>query len=94
MVTTLQAPNLLDRLRQRTIAPTDLLPLLINYKLMPQLLSESILDQAIKAIECNPTETEQACAVFYQKKGLTLESEQGVWRSHYGFTVFEAAKVC
>jgi parvulin-like peptidyl-prolyl isomerase len=86
MVTTLQPPNLLDRLRQRSIEAIDLLPLLVNYRLMPQLLSENILDQAIEGIECDPTETAQACAAFYQQKGLASEAAREAWRSHYGFT--------
>lgn len=86
MTTTLQPTNPLERVRQRTANSDEIIPLLASYKLMPQLLGESIIDQAILPIHCTPDETTQACQEFYQPWGLTSEEKQQEWRAHYGLS--------
>lgn len=70
----------------RTITPQEFLPLLTRYRLMPQLLGESIIEQAISSISCTPDETTQACQEFYQPWGLTSEAKQQEWQTQYGLT--------
>jgi hypothetical protein len=85
-MTTALSPSLIDQLRQGAIDTAHLLPLLVNHKLVPQLLSEQIIDQAIAAFDCIPEETHQACQAFYQQWELTLEEQQSEWQSHHCLT--------
>lgn len=80
-----QSNLLLTTLRQQAIAP-DLVPFLASYRLIPHLLGESILEQAIAPIECTGEETAQACEALYQQWGLNSADVQQQWRSHYGLT--------
>lgn len=43
-----------------TVTPDELLPLLIRYQLLPQLLRELLIDQVVEGIKCSAEETEQA----------------------------------
>ncbi|HEY9699544.1 MAG TPA: peptidylprolyl isomerase [Trichocoleus sp.] len=78
---------LAEQLRQQPIAPTEWLPLLARYQLVPNLLSESIIAQAIDPILCTPEETEQVCTALYQQWGLETEAQQSAWHSHYNLTL-------
>ncbi|HEY9658798.1 MAG TPA: peptidylprolyl isomerase [Allocoleopsis sp.] len=62
----------------------ELIPLLSQYNLIPQLLCEIIVDQAIASITCDPQEIEQACQSFYQRWQLNSAEKQQAWRSKYG----------
>lgn len=81
MNSTLQAPNSLLQ-HQDT---TDLIPLLANYQMMPQLICASIIDRAIAPIACTPEETAELCEQLCQHWGLT-SAVQEQWRSHYGLS--------
>ena len=77
MSVTLQAGN-------RTITETEIIPLLATYQMLPQLLRESIIDQAIEAIDCTPEETKSACFEFYTQNQLTTEVARQAWLERYG----------
>ena len=64
----------------------SILPLLASYKLMPQLISELIIDRAISDIQCTPEELSLACHEFYQEWQLTDPARRANWLSHYGLT--------
>lgn len=70
----------------RTITAEKIIPLLVGYQMLPQLLRELIIDQAIASIECVPEEKASACQQFYEKNQLTSETERGTWLAHYGIT--------
>lgn len=70
-------------LGNRTIPSTELVPLLTRYQLLPQLLRESIIDQAIESIECTPTEITQACQQFCQQHQLTSEAMKTAWLNQH-----------
>lgn len=76
----------IEQLRQNNIAADEVLPLLTQYQLIPQLIAESIVDQAIAPIVCTLEETQQACQLLYQQWGLTSDPQQQDWRSHYSLT--------
>ena len=59
------------------------MPLLASYQLLPQLLHESIIDQAIAPFSCTPEEITHACQQFYQQHQLTSEAEQQAWLGHH-----------
>lgn len=62
----------------------DLIPLLSQYNLIPQLLGEIIVDQAIASITCDPQEIEKACQTFYQRWQLDSAEKQQAWQAQYG----------
>ncbi|HEY9844728.1 MAG TPA: hypothetical protein V6D03_00860, partial [Candidatus Caenarcaniphilales bacterium] len=57
----------------RTITAEEIIPLLASYQMLPQLLRENLIDQAIAAIHCTPEETASACDQFYQQHQLNSE---------------------
>jgi parvulin-like peptidyl-prolyl isomerase len=74
------------QLGDRTIKAEEIIPLIAGYKILPQLLYESIIDQAIADISCTPEETEKACQEFYQRWNLTGEVQKQSWLQRYGMT--------
>ncbi len=70
----------------RTIEASELIPLLASYQMLPQLLRELIIDEAIAPIECTPEEIAHAQQQFYAEKQLTQEADIQAWMSHYGLT--------
>ncbi|GET36673.1 peptidylprolyl isomerase [Microseira wollei] len=76
MTTVLQLGN-------RTIAAEQVMPLLSSYQMLPQLLRESIIDQAIAPIECTPEEIAFAYEKFYQQNQLISETQRQTWLERY-----------
>ncbi len=72
------------QLGNRTLAAEELIPLLASYQIVPQLLCESIIDEAIAPITCTPEEIAMACQQFCQHWQLTCEAEKQAWLNHYG----------
>ncbi|MGB7443550.1 MAG: peptidylprolyl isomerase [Coleofasciculaceae cyanobacterium] len=70
----------------RTITAEEVIPLLASYHVVPQLLCESIIDQAIADIRCTPEETALACQQFYQHWQLNTEAEKQAWREQYSMS--------
>ena len=77
MTTVLQLGN-------RTLTGEEIIPLLASYKILPQLLCESIIDQAIASHSCMPEETASACQQFYQQWELTDDAQRQAWMARYG----------
>ncbi|MCC5638670.1 peptidylprolyl isomerase [Nostoc sp. CHAB 5844] len=67
------------------IVPTEIIPLLASYNLVPQFLCESIINSAIESITCTPTEINQALEQFYQHWDLTTENKIQAWCFRYGW---------
>ncbi|MEM9908131.1 MAG: peptidylprolyl isomerase [Cyanobacteria bacterium P01_D01_bin.44] len=61
-----------------------IIPMLATYGLMPQVLRESIIDQAIASINCTPDEIQQAIQTYYQHRQLTSEAQRHAWQAQYG----------
>lgn len=70
----------------QTITSEEIIPLLVGYQLLPQLLRELIVDQAIAPIQCTPEEIVSACKQFLQQHQLNSEAECKAWLKHYGMT--------
>jgi hypothetical protein len=70
----------------RTIKSEEIIPLMAGYKILPQLLCESIIDQAIVDIDSTPEETESACEEFYQNWHLTDNTQKETWLKRYGMS--------
>jgi parvulin-like peptidyl-prolyl isomerase len=94
MITTLQFEHsLLAQVQQQFSQADTFLPFLASHKLIPHLLREHLIDQAIADITCTPEETAEACQHFYQLWGLTTELQQANWRSHYRLTPDQVAQL-
>lgn len=68
------------------ISDQELYPLLAQYRLLPQLAKEIIIDQAIAEVTCTPEETAQAKQQFYQKNQIGNEAQLNAWLKHHGMT--------
>jgi parvulin-like peptidyl-prolyl isomerase len=79
MTTVLQIGN-------RAIAAAEVIPLLTRYQMLPQLLRESIIDEAIAPIHCTPEEIASATEQFYQQNQLSSETELQAWLRHQGMS--------
>ncbi|MBD3886809.1 peptidylprolyl isomerase [Phormidium tenue FACHB-886] len=77
------AHSVVEQLRQQAIEANALLPLLATHQLIPNLLGEGIIAQAIDPIICTAEETAQACELLHQQWGLTSIEQQAEWRSRY-----------
>jgi hypothetical protein len=64
----------------------EIIPLLVSYQMIPQLICENIIALTIASIHCTPEETAQGCQEFYQRWGLTCEDQRQAWRSQYGLS--------
>lgn len=68
------------------ITEAEIIPLLAGYQMLPQLLREIMIDQAIAPIACTPEEKVSALEQFYQKNQLTTQTERHAWLEGYGIT--------
>ncbi len=71
---------------EREIEDEALYSLLAQYRLLPQLAREILIDQAIAAIECTAEEEALARQNFYQQQQLTSEAQVQAWLAQYGMT--------
>ena len=67
----------------KTVQPSDLIPLLGQYQLLPQLLKELIIDQAIQDVQLDPEEVVQAVEQFYRQHQIGEEARREAWLKHY-----------
>ncbi|MDF5709633.1 MAG: peptidylprolyl isomerase [Nostoc sp. S4] len=68
------------------VLPPEIIPFLASYNLIPQLLSQSIIELAIAPISCTKEETSHALEQFYQQWDLTTEQKIQDWCLRYGLT--------
>ena len=64
---------------KQTMTAWDIIPRLSRYQMLPQLIKESIIDNAIANIECTPEEISFACEQFDRQNQLTTEEQREVW---------------
>jgi parvulin-like peptidyl-prolyl isomerase len=74
------------RVGDRTVTAEEILPLLAGYQMLPQLLQEILIDQAIANIDCTPEEIETARQQFYAQNQITSEEAYQTWLSRTGMT--------
>lgn len=79
MTTVLQLGN-------RSVTTEEIIPLLARYQMLPQLLRESIVDQAIASFSCSSDELLSACQQFYQQNRLTSDSDLQAWLKRHGMS--------
>ncbi|MFN6558427.1 MAG: peptidylprolyl isomerase [Nostoc sp. ChiSLP01] len=66
--------------------PPEIIPFLASYNLIPQLLSQSIIEGAIAPIACTKAEISHALEQFYQQWHLTTDQQIQDWCWRYGLT--------
>jgi parvulin-like peptidyl-prolyl isomerase len=71
---------------EQEINDEDLFPLLAQYKMLPQLAKEIIIDKAIASVECSPQEEEMMRQRFYQQNQITSEAQLKLWLKYHGMT--------
>ncbi|MGB5962215.1 MAG: peptidylprolyl isomerase [Coleofasciculaceae cyanobacterium] len=67
----------------RLITATEIIPLLASYQLLPSLLREVIIDQAIASYNCTPEEKATALEQFAAKNQLTDAEAKHNWLKYY-----------
>jgi parvulin-like peptidyl-prolyl isomerase len=67
----------------RTITAEEIIPLLAGYQMLPSLLRELIIDQAIASLECTPEEKANSLGQFYQQNQITDETVKSAWLKHH-----------
>lgn len=77
----------------RAITAEEIVPLLVHYQLLPQLLREIVIDQALLPFSCSPEEVASACQRVYEQNQATTEEAKQMWLAQKGLTPerFEAA---
>ncbi|MDZ8094884.1 MAG: peptidylprolyl isomerase [Nostoc sp. DedQUE05] len=83
---TLQLGDVYNERSGSAILPPEIIPFLASYNLIPQLLSQSIIELAIAPIICTQTEISHALEQFYQQWDLTTEQKIQDWCLCYGMT--------
>ena len=74
------------RVGDRTISAEELIPLLAGYQLLPSLLRELIIDQAIASFSCTPEEKAQATQQFFEQNHITNDTAKLAWLKHHRMT--------
>lgn len=72
--------------KTETITAWDIIPRLARYQMLPQLIRESIIDEAIESIECTPEEIATACQIFERQNQLQTEAQKQAWADSHGMT--------
>ena len=70
-----------------TITAEEIISLLAGYHLLPRLLFEIIIDQAIAPFTCTPEEAEVAYQQFCEKNQITKDIERQAWLDLNGMTL-------
>lgn len=60
-----------------------MLPRLLAYDMLPQLLREQIIDRAIEPITCSADETTEAVQRFFEQQGIYQDSAYAIWLKRY-----------
>lgn len=66
------------------VTPDAILPLLIGYRMLPQLRREMMIDAAIATIELTPQEQANALEKLITRYQLTTLEQRQTWLKHYG----------
>ncbi len=71
---------------EQTLSSQEIIPLLARYQMLPQLISQRLIDRALADIECTDEEKTIACQQFYQHHHLTTEAERQAWAASHCLT--------
>lgn len=77
----------------RALTPADVVPLLQSYGMLPALIKELVIDQAIAAVTLTPEQTTQALEQFLQANQLTTPEQQQAFLTQRGLAEGDLAKL-
>ncbi|BAS59979.1 PpiC-type peptidyl-prolyl cis-trans isomerase (plasmid) [Leptolyngbya boryana NIES-2135] len=81
------------QLGDRTIDSAELVPLLVQYQLLPQLLRELTIDSVIAAITLTEEERSQAEAQFDQQHQLNGDTDRQAWTQQRGIAATQLEQI-
>jgi parvulin-like peptidyl-prolyl isomerase len=73
-------------INDRSYTADDLVPLLVQYQILPKLAQEIVLDKAIAPVECTPEEKTQLYHQFCQQNQLAEEEGVEAWLRAQGMS--------
>lgn len=85
--TTTFAESSVLQIGDSSFTASGLTSLLVKYQMLPALVREVVIDQAIATIECSPAEHRQAIEKFYVANQITAEPQLKAWLSEGGMSV-------
>jgi parvulin-like peptidyl-prolyl isomerase len=74
------------RVGQQTITSADMMPLLARYNLLPQLIREILIEQAIAPVNLTSAEMDAACAAFYESQQVSDPELRQQWLQQTGYS--------
>ncbi len=78
--------SLILQLGDRTIAPAEIILMLANYQMLPQLRRELLVDKAIASLQLSTAESAIAIEQYYKKYQITTPAECQAFLQHYGLS--------
>lgn len=72
---------------KQTISAQEIVPLLTEYQMLPQLCRELLIDQEITGIACTPEEEKLAYQQFCERNQLTSEAAIQAWLQQQGISI-------
>lgn len=74
------------QVHNRSITAEEIIPLLTSYQMLPRLLVEIVIDQAIASITCTSEEIANNYQLFCEKNQITSETDRKAWLERYRMT--------
>jgi len=76
-----------------TITAWEIIPRLAHYQMLPQLIKESIIDEAIKTIECSPAEITSSYQIFEKQNKIQTAAQRQEWAATRGMSEADIREV-
>lgn len=74
------------KIGERVIHAEQLWSVLAGYQMLPKLVQELLIDEAIAPITCDDDEKSAACQTFYEQQQIVDEEVRQRWQKRYGIT--------
>lgn len=74
------------KLGHRSLRKEDIISRLTSYRMLPQLLRESTIDEAIAPLTCTEDELAMACEQFYEENQLLDVSDRQAWLHYHSMS--------
>lgn len=78
--------SLVLEMGDRTFTASEVLSLLAEYQIVPQLIKEMVIDSALAQVECTKQEEKLACEQLAQQYQLNSEAVRQLWLQQSGIT--------
>lgn len=78
--------SLFEKLYHHELSQAEIISLLAQYQMLPQLFRESLIDEAIAPFSCTPEESEVAYKTFCDRHQLNTDKTLQSWLTRHGMT--------